>query len=476
MNKFAEYCGQLLAAEGSNLYRFCTVHNLERTGIRRMLSGERIPKEDLFLSFERALTLTPDETKRLHELYECEKIGEKRFKNRIFIKDMLEYIGELQSLHENRVRIHQENFSIDHFENEKVVGSHTELLFYIRQIIRGEQTALYSNLPIINTDISQILNQEFCQGQKKAIFYHLLTILKKSGIYTDVNYNLKLLKYVLSLAMYQQNQYCPMYCYGDSVAMQQGFHLYPYFLYSSACILLLSSNLDSGIMITNSSTLKVYYAEIMKQVQMAKPFIIKTQSMEEMVECYYKKCVAVSDVSYVFDYYPCVLEAYSTNRFYPFLKKDIENCADLIQLMDSTISRITEIGSYTCFLPMEGLLHFARTGEIGHQLASILYPFSKTVRKEILKILADKCQEGKIQLHIMPDQFLHPFPKITLELYKNRRIVVLSHDTNSAFCYLDENTIYDALQDYFESLLEKPEVLSVEETIRKLEEVGRMIE
>lgn len=75
MNKFVEYCRKLMETEHTNLYRFCAEHNLERTGIRRMLSGERLPKQELFQAFMNALTLTPGEQKNLLELYEEQKSG-----------------------------------------------------------------------------------------------------------------------------------------------------------------------------------------------------------------------------------------------------------------------------------------------------------------------------------------------------------------------------------------------------------------
>lgn len=96
MNQFTEYCNRLIQEESDSVYHFCLKHHLERTGIRRMLSGERVPKDELFQEFLRALTLTPDEEKKLTELYQRQKIGEKRYENRIFVKEMLEYIGEIQ--------------------------------------------------------------------------------------------------------------------------------------------------------------------------------------------------------------------------------------------------------------------------------------------------------------------------------------------------------------------------------------------
>ena len=48
MNQLASYCNTLFQAEGISLYRFCNTHNLERTSIRRLLNGERLPKEEHF--------------------------------------------------------------------------------------------------------------------------------------------------------------------------------------------------------------------------------------------------------------------------------------------------------------------------------------------------------------------------------------------------------------------------------------------
>ncbi|HIR14052.1 MAG TPA: hypothetical protein IAB31_09045 [Candidatus Choladousia intestinavium] len=468
MNKFAEYCRQLLEAEDTNLYRFCNTHNLERTGIRRMLSGERLPKPELFQAFVDALTLTPAELRKLSELYERQRIGEERFQNRIFIGNMLAYIGELQNFQKRKLDHVLENWEIP----EKPVASlsnHMEIIYMIQWILQTEKGCVYSNIPMDCPDFFQLLQQEFSMRKNTCFFCHFLAVLKKSEISFDVNYNLRLMKNILPFALQDETDYHPFYYYSnfcgrDSVA------LYPFYLLSSNYLLLLGEDFHRGILYRDKIILESYHQEIRRVMDRAKPFIYKENDPRRSMEYYMRKCISVSQPIYMLEYYPCIFQGYDRDLFAPFVK-DGEAVLPLAEAAEQLVNAVVKYKPFDSFLSKEGLERFVRLGELSGQFTQVLHPFSKEARREILRRIEERCRTGAYRLHLLSEKLLNPFPRIGLELYENRTLALISCAGTNSYLVLEEKTLFGAFEDYFHSLLEKPEVTSVDETIQILEEL-----
>ena len=123
-------------------------------------------------------------------------------------------------------------------------------------------------------------------------------------------------------------------------------------------------------------------------------------------------------------------------------------------------------------------MRFSETGELGTQYRKILKPFSAENRLKILKKIEAFCKEGSYHLHILPEKYLRNLPEITIELYADGRIslLLLNSKTYFSFFFLEENSIFEAFLDYFESLAEYPQVSSCQDSIRILEQLCRKLE
>ena len=192
MNQLANYCNELFLAEETSLYHFCKSHDLERTSIRRLLKGERLPKEEVFEAFANALSLTPEESRKLHELYQRQKLGTLRYENRIFIKEFLDEIGanyisvfqffkNVSSSYDNNL-IEQTTMKIDH---------PLELSRVFQHLLLIEEKYIYSNIPVSKSLFFESVQQIFYSGKQSVPFYpfyHFLTLLKKTDIQSYLIY------------------------------------------------------------------------------------------------------------------------------------------------------------------------------------------------------------------------------------------------------------------------------------------------
>lgn len=470
MSQFSEYCNRLFEMEGINLYQFCSVHHLERSGIRRMLSGERMPKKELFEAFVGALTITSDEEKKLHEMYEREEIGVQRYENRIFAKKLLEYIGEQQTL-PSQIKTQTQNMEMTE-RSVRAIQNRLEIWSLVRKILQMEEKVLYCNFPLEYPELLQILHEEFAEeGNTGKSFYHLFTAERRADISDDVNYNLKLMKHILPLSMQDRINYYPYYCYGNSMGKIQ-VSPYPWFLLSSEWLLLVSGDADTALLCSDRTAVDNYCGEIRKQLEKMKPLIFKAEQIGNALDFYIQTCVAEKMPLYSLEYYPCIVRAYTKEMFLDYARADIlQDGAALIQAVEGLAGYSKQCRPYDAFLMMEGLEHFVQTGDLGPRYGTLLRPFSEEDRREILHRFEILCQEGQYRLHILPKGFFHPCPVIGMEIYDDQRITLMSFENMATFSSFGENTVYEAFWDYFESLLDRPEVSSVEETVQILREM-----
>lgn len=474
MDKLTNYCNELFIAENTSLYRFCKNHNLERTCIRRLLKGERLPKEDVFEEFANALTLTPQESIKLHELYQRQKLGPVRYENRIFIKDLLEYIGNGHQFHFSQsITSHYNPIA---FEKKTIkIDNPLDLSYIFQQILTTEKHSVYSNISANTPFFFQSFQQSFGKRKSSVPFFHILTLLKNTEIQKDVNYNLKVLKNITSFSFQNHFHYQPFYFYGNPTN-ENATVSFPYYLLTSKYILFLSENCKEGLFSTDAELIQIYHQQCKKMIENAQPFIYYALDPTQMLERFHSALnttEAPAHPLYTFDFFPCLFKVYSHDLFIPQLTDEYKHNTELIQTIDSLSKVTANFPLYEAFISYEGLLHFTKTGELGKCCSHVLNPFAPAERKLILEKVQSYCADGTYLLHILPKHYFHNSPEISLELYSDHRVSLLSMNQENLFSsfYLRENSIYDAILDYFESLLENPEVSSVEESAKIIQEM-----
>ena len=75
MTKFSDKCKELLAENGTNVYRFSSTSSLERTALQRMITGKRLPNIEFVKAFCHSLRLSKKEEDEVLELYKIEYMG-----------------------------------------------------------------------------------------------------------------------------------------------------------------------------------------------------------------------------------------------------------------------------------------------------------------------------------------------------------------------------------------------------------------
>lgn len=471
MNQLANYCNELFLAEGISLYRFCKNHHLERTSIRRLLNGERLPKENTFEAFADALTLTPEESVKLHELYQCQKLGKRRYENRIFIKEFLDDVGRNHNF-QFQTNISSEYHSILLNTNAAKIDHPLELSYIFQHLFVIEENCVYSNIPADHRLFHYSVQEGFYENKHIIPFYHILTLLKQSDIRHDVNYNLSVLKNVAPFALQNHLNYQPFYFYGNQINKNTSA-AFPYYLLTSNYLLLISADCNQGLLSTDATIIDAFHKQCQKTMKLSRPFIHHSASPTQLLEYYQSNLNRPSHPLFTFDFFPCLFKIYSRDLFLPQLTQEFADNEKLVQMVESLSLTTADYPPYEAFLSYEGLIHFAKTGELCQSCRHILTPFPVKERKIILKQVMTYCKEGSYHLHILPKNYFRNLPEINLEVFNDHRVTILSMNKENlfSFFYLNENSIYDSFLDYFESLLENPEVCSVKQSAQIISDI-----
>lgn len=286
MSKFSEKCKQLLAENGSNVYRISKSASLERTALQRMVTGKRLPSQDVVKSFCQALRISFAEEQELMELYKMELIGLSAYKNQKCIFYLFEHLTELEKINAQPSRNVIDNSD---FVLVSPVSNHsydTELLlhFIFRKVFQSKkESVVYTNIPGTNKLLSHHLSLLSAHPASKVTIKHL--ILFHSNV-ADTYANLEILNQVLPLCFLDGVTYEPYYYYSKFSVNDQENLLFPYYIITPEYVLQLSCNFKRGILHSDISIVEQYINEFKRSLTHAFPLIYKPDSLDDAMNRY----------------------------------------------------------------------------------------------------------------------------------------------------------------------------------------------
>lgn len=147
MSLFSEKLRKYVADSGYTVYRLAKLSGVERTGLQRVLSGQRLLSEQALDSLLDFLQINFAERDELYHLYRIEELGESRYHQQELI---LLFIKRLMATHyDNKINWH--------LEKKMQLAEHSKHSYYIYhgssqifQMIRASMEYLQcnNNLPI----------------------------------------------------------------------------------------------------------------------------------------------------------------------------------------------------------------------------------------------------------------------------------------------------------------------------------------
>lgn len=464
MSQFSDKCKKLLQENGSNVYQLSLSASLERTTLQRMITGKRLPNIDFVKSFCRALRISQFEEIELLKLYKIETMGETAYHNEEII---LQFLQRLKALEKNN---YQECIASVDYESIEL-SSHisrqrhdTRLMLHFilaKEFTYQEDGTVYTNIPVTYSSFIPALETIYQRKKKRISVIHLVPFQMNSS---STGENLEALTHVLPFFLSDILDYQVFYHYSRITKNDQMHQLFPYYVITTQHVLLLSDDLNSGILLSSPDTVEQYRLEFLHVVQLSKPLFHRAQTLRDAFNLFNtKKDVPLHEFC-ALHFQPCYAKLHNRKGFITsaesLLPPELHTLAKAF--WDSTEEEMEN--PYHTIFSKEGLDNFCQTGKYYGQVATFFSPLTVSERINALKYYLNlEFFEEDIMLKNMP---LSIPQNLFFELHGIQllQIIRIENVNTIDFMKIEESSICEAFYQFFQSLPHSDYIYSPEET------------
>lgn len=475
MSKFSEKIDSLIDESGENIQSLAKIGNFNRTTLQRVKTGERLPTRAFFRQLCQTLRLSPAEEAELHELYEIQKLGARRYENHKKIIALIETITELT---EQEIQFSKEmskpksrSISGDHPITQTIVTAETEVLDSIRNAIDRE---------LFNTDAPQI--RMFIPGEQEPVYDHLFQQLmgnKKYLVLEDVIHlprisdesatdkYLSTLKYLISISILKNVSYQSNYAYFEAGEIEHSA-LFPYYILTSDRTLTISADFKRLVVYEDADIHKLYQEDFSSLQEKTGAFIIESRDLYKIfgMDQFRVTHQFMNALPAIGLYFTSEMIEAKVNQAMPYY--------ELFQ--DAVVLTYAQFQKGKSTMTTYFSLDYLRGFILGHCIffpPDVCHPFTQEEGIMFLKKTRDDLAAGAIKAYAMSDKLYanYGFFEI-LQTDEAIRLVLHYEDAEDVIfkaIELKEKRIIDLFADFFVDLPDSDYVLSREETITQLD-------
>lgn len=474
MSKFSEKLKLIIEESGIKIYQLAKNSELDRTTIQRSITGERFPSLNFVEKLIDYLRLSPIEREELFELYSINKIGEKVYAGRKFIKEMIELIATTHIVKENKSYSKKTlTFSGKiNADNEVCTGQ-----YIVNNIIRNvlEDEVLNNPSPEINicapfsySFLFDLLYQLYLGQNGNVTIKNIIKLNKNPHTFQNSNYNLEILSHVMPFAFSAGNGYQPYYYY-DNFDEHNDIALFmPYYIITSNHLLTISADFKTAIFYNNESIVNTYKENFKIAITKSKPLITQHFSCDDMLLAYLASSKNSGVASHIIEPQPCFAWYYTEALINSHLRPELENRELILDLLYDLYGKYRAFKSRPMSIfSIEGLSYFAKTGILADLPTQFAIPFTIEERIILLtKLRNDIANSDYLVFASNSSKFIIPSSTIQLYTTKGLDFFVANNNGVISSSYIEEQSITEAFYDFFESLPSSGLIYNKEETIK----------
>ena len=480
MTKFSVKLKQLIEDSGINIYQLSKNAELDRTTIQRSITGARLPSHAFVKKLCDYLRLSPFERDELMVLYSIAKVGENTYAGRIHVKKLIEQIGELHLHGISYENIKKSARVFGDIEQEiNVISGQYHVNNMLRDLLEEEIFTANSphislTIPFNYTYLFDCLQHLYLGYKDQAVIEHIVRLSKNSHNEQHKNVSLEMLSHVLPLAFCIGDGYRPHYYYAAETTVNDILVPMPYYLYTSKYLMTLSADFKTAILFNNGKIKDAYHNEFRKRLTQTVPFIQPLANCEDMVSAYWDTLSTFGQLTGVIEPQPCLARFYTHKLVDDHLRLDVPEREAVKQGLYAFYDRYEEITDHLkSFFSIEGLKHLVATGIMADLPPRYALPFTIEERKHLLMILREDIRKDSFKARLIdPSKFLIS-SLASIQLYKRNCLMFVAADSisgRSVACRIEEQSIYDAFLDFYESLPDSDLLFCKEDTLHILDE------
>lgn len=477
MSQFSEKLKFLIENSSTSIYKIAKNSGLERTTLQRSISGSRIPNINFVETLCDYLRLSPAERNDLIELYWKCKIGEKSYAERTYILDMLKQIATLHLINNigfktNRtVNINSDiNNSITVFSGEYNVNNMLRDILE-DEVFNGDIPYICLTVPFNFSFLFDTLKHLYWGSKGKFSIKHLIILDKTPHTRSIYNANLETLSNILPFAFCVGDGYRPHYSYSDADIAKINSLAMPFFLYTSKRLVTISSDFKTAILYNDINIRNVYSSEFQICFEQSFPFVHKLAECWDMVSTYIEALQNCGQVTHVIEPQPCFAKYYYHKLVDTHLRMDVYNREEVKEGLYNYYDSLHKFNSpMKTFFSTEGLAFMVETGIIADLPPRFALPFTVKERIYLLKSLRADIKTNDFIARVIDTTKLPVSSIASIQIYDNNSIAFIAADSDRCVsCFINEQSICDALRDFFEYLPESNLVYNKDKTLEVID-------
>lgn len=413
------------------------------------------------------------EKELLFESYRCAYEGKDVYYQKKIIRDILEHASSLCGEEKYHI-VFDEKDSEKEIEPvhgkaavEKLIWSvlWREAKMESRQdvfcFIPADKQILGRTFPTISTEGEPLL--------KNIRILHLVPLAKRTDEFRYHYHNLKVIRNLIPTYFHVGKSYETLYYYHDypQLEFNDGL-LYPYYIVTEHYVLLLDSELEYAIEITNAEFVEQYHKKIQDKILKG--------GIQDLVEYFENeleflnfelKQTEQSEIQIFLEYEPC---------FYYWadeaLMEQVLNRARQLELTEQLDAIKKQAEHYRSsnhvmhYFTENGLREFVETGFCSNYPQKLVRPLMEEERICILERMLESMKDDTCDLRIIKPKYLKITDMLALFYNDVNGLVLRLKDEQNRFRYIriKEHSLCRAFIDYVKSMQEQEEVYSMEET------------
>lgn len=449
MSKFSEHLDRSIINSGMTESQLAKLSGFTRSYIALIKSGRRVPPDRIKMGkLIEALNLSPYEHDEIWQEYMRARLGEETYK---IDKSIVEFIQSFNQISTLNIK---SNFSHEIPEVSSITNR-MDLEYFLKAICENEskQTGGFLHMMIQNetTGLTNLIYRMMDNNTDLKVEHILCMDGVKDGSSEQMLYNIELLKNLMPLAISSYSKNYEVFYYYGSVVEHAGItSLMPFIIITSACVVLISEEIDSAVVLKCRNMCELYEKKFQKQKQKCKCLFSRLDDYEELSDNYAHAHLS-SEKIYLFSSQPCfgvfdIVEY--IKKYYCLEDKRVLKSLEELNKRNYIFYEKHNI-PLTAYCTVSGMRRFMETGRVDEIAKELYRPIEPKDRIDMLKMLIESIKNKKYILYFIDEKkMLYPRNLFfTGNGMSNVRIQVLSEQMNVRFM-LNENSLSKTMYDF----------------------------
>lgn len=468
-----------IESSGYTIYRAASKAGINRTTLQKVLSDDRPASQELLSLLLPILKLSPLEEKNILDMYEISQSGETLYLQRRYIQKMLNSISDLdllpKDLGSNFRRFTSYETNLVKLDQQIIYGIYNVehlLGIFLNKECMYEDPKIFINLPGNVDVIDQFFmhNLTYCTDLNNLQIKHITNLVKTPESSTNPLINLDILSKIFPFAILGNVNYEIYYYYSNELNSDTLNMAFPFYILFSEAVVLLNADGTIALPVHNSAVIQYFQNLFSESLKHSFPLVSDCTTPIGILD-YLKNADKEANSRNEISFQPCFTAFLTDHMIQKYTRFDIENRDQLIQSVINQIQLLSHVKKHINIFSQSGLSYFIQTGILTNFPTSYAHSLEKTDRILLLKSLYDTCKSDKIIIRMAnPVTFL--FSRHLICNLRNNWGLDFSgfDDTGTRFRYIhiQEHTIRESFEDFFQYILESELVYSKQETLTEI--------